>query len=239
MATPMTPTLIVTRPEAQGTAFGQAIATTWGRPLHVIQSPLIAIEPVSASVGPADALIFTSVHGVAGAVRLGLPKGLPAWCVGPRTAEAATAAGYKATTGPGNASGLVADLITAQPAGRLAHLRGAHARGDIAADLRQAGLDCTDTVVYAQEPLALSDRAAQTLAGKSPVVVTLFSPRTGVIFAESGPYNAVVHAVVISQAVKDAISDLHPAEVITAATPDAAGMQRAVLAALAAVDGVS
>lgn len=230
----MTPTLIVTRPKDQGEDFGRAIAERWDGPLDIILSPLLRIVPITAKVDVPDALIFTSVNGVAAAQRLQVPGGLAAWCVGEKTAQAAAVAGYDPITGPGDATGLLAAIITAQPDGRLAHFRGKHARGDIAANLTQAGLTCADVVAYDQEELPLSEAAQMALAGNSPVIVPLFSPRTGMIFSANGPYQAKVHAVVISDAVKAVLEPLALETATKASQPDAMAMQDAVLLALKA-----
>ncbi|MEM8539131.1 MAG: uroporphyrinogen-III synthase, partial [Pseudomonadota bacterium] len=98
----MTPTLIMTRPSGQGTAFVAAVRQAWAQPLHIIDSPLLEIQHTAIDVGQVDGVIFTSVNGVVGASGL---TGLQAWCVGAKTAAAARAAGFKAIAGPGDADG--------------------------------------------------------------------------------------------------------------------------------------
>lgn len=233
----MTPTLIVTRPAPASAAFADSIRAAWGGPLDVIISPLLQIVPVEAAMPAADALILTSVNGVEAAARLGLPQGMPAWCVGGKTARAAAKAGFAAQTGPGDAAGLRDQIIAARPKGTLAHIRGTHTRGEIAPTLQAAGIPCADVVAYDQQALPLSDAALAALGGKSVVILPLFSPRTGVIFTQSGPYQAKVHAVAISAAVADAVSPLTLDSVTVAGSPDAAAMQDAVLVVLQRVTG--
>ena len=228
----MTPTLIVTRPEEQGAAFAKAVKARWDGPLRVIMAPLMAIVPCDADPGRPDALIFTSAHGVAAAMRFGLPAGLPAWCVGTRTAELAHAAGFLPKTGPGDAEGLLADIIAAHPTGTLAHIRGRHSRGQISKKLQDAGISCADVVAYDQAAQPLPTEAREALMGHDPVVVPLFSPRTAEIFAAEGTFSAPLTLIAISAAAADALGDDLQGHTMVADTPDADAMVDAVVAAL-------
>lgn len=224
----------MTRPKAQSASFADMVVAAWNGPLTVVHSPLIEIVWIDTPPSAGEVLIFTSVNGVAAAKRMTLPKGRPAWCVGDKTAKAARNAGFAPKTGPGDADGLVADIIAANPRVRLAHIRGMHTRGDVSARLAAAGVNCDDVIAYDQRALTLNAAAKSALAGKSPVIVPLFSPRTGVIFAQQGPYQAKVYAPVISEAVKDALEPSLVARVDLANRPDANAMLDATLAALGA-----
>lgn len=233
----MTPTLILTRPLAQSESFAAKVASAWARPLDVIIAPLIEIVPVAAEMPDADMVIFTSANGVHAARNLGLRAGMTAWCVGAKTAEVAKEAGFASVIGPGDADGLVAKLINAHPTGRLAHIRGKHARGDVASRLNQAGLHCADVIAYDQKACQLSAQAQAALCADAPVVLPLFSPRSSTILSEQGPSTAPVHAIALSQAVADAIDPALGLRVTVTARPDASAMLEAVLSALAAAGG--
>ena len=165
---PMTPTLIVTRPVLQGDGFAADIATRWHGPLTIIQSPLIEIVPIASQVDQLDGAIFTSTNGVGAAEIMELPKGLTAWCVGAKTAEAARKVGFCPITGPGDAEGLVNAIIANAPKGKLVHIRGRHARGDVCTTLVAAGLHCIDVVAYDQQPLQLNEDAKVALSAEYP-----------------------------------------------------------------------
>ncbi|WP_333713793.1 uroporphyrinogen-III synthase [Yoonia sp.] len=227
----MIPTLLLTRPEGRNDPFAGMVRAQWHGPLDVLASPLLEISFVAATPPKADALIFTSVNGVAAAGHLGL-TGHPAWCVGDRTAEVARDAGFAAETAQGDAKALVAHIIAAQPTGRLAHIRGIHARGDVARTLNAAGLICEDVVAYDQLVGELTPEAKAVLAGQAPVVAPLFSPRTATILTRQGPFEAPLHIAVMSDAVRDAIEPLAVAELVVAESPDAASMAKAVLGVL-------
>lgn len=228
----MTPILIVTRPVNQGASFAADIAKEWQRPLTVLQSPLLEIVPVPTGVPDFDEAIFTSVNGVAAAAEMGLRRGMRAWCVGDRTAQAAAKAGFVPVTGPGNADSLVQVLLSVRPAGILAHIRGRHARGDICHRLNAAGLSCLDVVAYDQRALDLSLAAKSAVNGSDPVVFPLFSPRTSTILNTQGPFAAPVYVVAISHAVADTLDQGLALRCVVAASMDVKGMQQAVLAML-------
>ncbi len=228
----MKPTLIMTRPERQGTVFVQRLQDQWPGDIHVIQAPLLDILPIDVQLPDVAGLIFTSVNGVAQAKRLGARPEMPAFCVGQKTSDAAATAGFSPRTGPGNAKGLMTKIARERPNGPLAHIRGEHARGAIAQTLTAAGVPCHDVVAYMQTPRQLSDTAATALAGKFPVVLPLFSPRTGTILSEQGPFTAPVHIAAISRA---ALPDLAAAQAEIAAQPDEDAMIDATIACLQVV----
>ena len=86
----MTPTLIITRPEPAGGSFASRVIASLGRDIPVIYSPAFRIAWLDAVLPQTDNVIFTSQNGVVAAQRLDLPQTATAWCVGDRTAKAAT-----------------------------------------------------------------------------------------------------------------------------------------------------
>lgn len=236
---PMIPTLILTRPLAQSESFAADIVARWDGPLRIIQSPLMTIVPVDARFDAPDAVIFTSAYGVAAAVAFDLAKGLVAWCVGRKTAELARLAGFAPIVGPGDADGLVTDIIAAKPSGSLIHIRGTHSRGDVCARLRQAGLMCDDVVAYDQTELPLAGDAKSALSASDPLIFPLFSPRTAAILAKQGPFAAPIHAVVMSDAVANALGNMCLEGVTRSPRPDGAAMRDATLAVMRAQFGRS
>lgn len=235
----MTPTLIVTRPTPQGEAFAQAVQMRWNRPLHVILSPLIRIEPVpvSTDLRNLNGIILTSANGVAAAKRLQLPANLTAWCVGQKTGALAKQAGFNPIIGPSDADALVQLVIKNAPTAEIAHVRGRHTRGDICVQLTQAGIMCIDVVAYDQVACALTDHARDKLKGKEPVVFPLFSPRTATILSGEGSFAAPTYIVAMSNAVKAAVSNLTNVKLEIAARPDEKAMVVATLNACALTQG--
>ena len=226
----MKPTLIVTRPAAQGAAFG----AQFGQYANVILSPLIEIvpKPVAINLTEIAGFVFTSVHGVNAA---NLPAGFPAFCVGPKTALAAAAKGLDVMVGPGDASGLVKSIVARGICGPLAHLRGRHTSGNVAQNLSDSGVPCSDYVAYEQVAIDLNDAAKDALRGKNSVVLPLFSPRTATILSAKGRFLAPVHLVVMSNKVKEAAKTVDVVSITVAAQPTGAAMVDATVARLLAL----
>ncbi|MGY6411395.1 MAG: uroporphyrinogen-III synthase [Alkalilacustris sp.] len=239
-----TPVLLLTRPRAQSERFAAGLAGCLATLPRVI-SPLIEIVPQTLAVDPEPyaTLIFTSENGVASfAAQSGL-RDRPAWCVGPRTAEAAAKAGFavrSAEAEGGTAEALIGALRVARPATPLLHLRGAHAVTDLAGRLTAEGLACGETVVYAQQECRPSAEALAALAGTRPVLLPLFSPRSaalaaGAVRAARGSATGAgavgrLHPVAISAAAAERWRRSWPGEsrVVVACSPDAKGMTEAL-----------
>ncbi|MFT3690836.1 uroporphyrinogen-III synthase [Paenirhodobacter sp.] len=172
------PTVLVTRPAEAAARFADAFRARFGADWPVVSAPLTEIVPTGTEVPQADVLIFTSERGVTvpGAGRL-------AYCVGTRTAQAARAAGFRVVTGPGEARGLCALILSERPRGRIVHARGLEVARPIAAELTRAGLPTAEVIVYRQQDLPLSPQARGLLDRPGPILVPLFSPRGAARFA--------------------------------------------------------
>lgn len=217
----VTPTILLTRPQEASARFAAQIGGVTGWP--VLIAPLLRIVPVAhdaARLRDAVGLVFTSENGVAAA---GEGRGRPAICVGPRTAQAARAAGFEATAGPGDAARLM-PMLAGLGLGWL-HPRGAH----IAAELPVPGI-----TVYDQQALPLSAAGRALLRGQAPVVLPLFSPRSARLAAQAARDAAApLWLAAISAAAAAAWGQAGgpvPARRVVADAPDAGGMARAIAA---------
>lgn len=148
------------RPQPGAAATAKAAAALGLDPLV---HPIFAVRPVAWEPVPrdtVDAVLLGSANAVRhGGEALALLQGVPAYCVGQTTAEAAEAAGFAvARTGSG---GLQSVLDALDPAHRrVLRLAGA-ARVPLTAP---AGVTMTTRVVYASVPLPMSDALRRALA---------------------------------------------------------------------------
>ena len=227
------PILLLTRPAAAAARFLAAVRAA-GAGARAIISPLIELEFLVPDLPEiaVSGLILTSENGATGAGRLGLAAGTRAFCVGDQTARAARRAGFQAISAGGDADALVALILARAEVGPLLHLRGEHARGDVATRLSALGVPTRDITAYRQNRLPLTPDAQLALAGEEGIVAPLFSPRTASIMADSGPFRAPLTVVAISAAVADASAALAPRDVILAPRSDGVAMLRATIAAL-------
>lgn len=236
MATPPHPVLLLTRPAAQSARFARSVEERLG-PLDVVTASLIDLCFLDAPIpGGMRGVIFTSENGVRAYARLAKAAGQVAWCVGDRTAEAARAAGFAAQSAAGDAEALAALLIAGKVKGPLLHVRGVHARGHLAERLNSADIETREAVLYDQRARPLGSEAQQVLAGATPVLAPLFSPRTARLFAqEAQAALAPLHIVALSPAVAGALDGLPRASLDIAKRPDAEAMIAALAQRLAAL----
>lgn len=202
--------------------------------MPAVVSPVIEVVPQPfdvAAVSGAE-LVFTSANAVrAAAARVNL-CGKRAWVVGPRTAEAARREGMDVVSADGDADALLALLCKAGPEAPLVHLRGVHTRGDIAGRLSAAGLPTQSVIVYDQRPRALTAEAVGLLAGKAPVLIPLYSPRTARLLGDAcAGIRAPATVVAISNATASAWP--HGGRMIICKLPNGRAMMQAIADAAA------
>ncbi len=234
--------IILTRPAEQGARFAQELLARFDGAINVIQSPLLSPQYLQPEIGPGpwNALIFTSAtavtaSGLLGPIRARLPR--KAYCVGDRTAEVARSLGFEAISAKGSAASLCATIRDAGEPGPLLHLRGEETAGDISAELNLAGIETYEAVLYREIAQALTAEARITLRGELPVILPVFSPRSGKILAQelaALPHSAALLTVAISPAVAVTLDPITVMRRFVADRPDAESMLIAVGQALTA-----
>jgi uroporphyrinogen-III synthase len=119
---------------------------------------------------------------------------------------------------------LVSRVLAERPKGPLLHLRGQHARGDVAARLTAGGVGTVERVVYDQRARPLSEEAGAVLGGAAPVVAPVFSPRSAALLAQVGRVVAPLAIAAISPAAAEAARPLGALRTVIADHPDGAAM---------------
>lgn len=238
------PHLLLTRPRAQSERFAAVMRARLHGDIRITVAPLVEIVPLPLPAGLADAasgLVFTSENGVAAFAKGSARRDLTAWCVGPRTAQAARDAGFcTVEQAGGDAEALGARLRQAAPRGLLLHLRGRHVAADLAEILRADGIDLRGCVVYAQPARPLDPAALALLARPGTVVAPLFSARTACLLRDALseiPLRARLEPVAISAAVArvwEGGSD--PVRMPVSEAPNAAAMADVVAARIRALE---
>jgi uroporphyrinogen-III synthase len=232
------PTLLLTRPADAAARFADDFRARFGADWPVVVAPLNERVP-TGNLPPLDTvrtLIFTSEAGVAAFAALSSRRDFAVWCVGGRTAETAAAAGFQPETGPGDGAGLVRHLTAHSPPGPCLHLRGRHAAVDMAGALNSAGIETESAIIYDQRALPLTDEARALLAGREPVLLPLFSPRSARLAAAAlADVKAPLAVAALSPAVAAAAAAIPARATAVAATPDAGGMLDALAGLLAGV----
>jgi len=224
------PTVILTRPLEQSRRFADELAARFGPGLAVFVSPLSHAEFLAAPVpGGVRTLVFTSENGVDAFAARTPDRSPDVICVGDRTAARARAAGFsRVATGPGDAGGLSASLLSRPPASPVLVVRGREQAHDIAADLRSAGIRAESVCLYRMEDDPPSDEALAAAAGPAPVILPLFSPNAAsraMVLRQPGSRLLVA---ALSPAVARAAEGLAPIAVEVAERPDSGSMIDAI-----------
>ena len=224
--TEQTPALLMTRPMAASEAFVGDLAQ------RVLLGPVV-ISPVLEIVGlPHDpvepdvaGIILTSANALA---YYRGPMSGPAFCVGPRTTQAARAAGFESVQAGETADALVDYIASHPPTGALVHLHGRHTRGDVASRLRHVGINVRERETYDQKSRPLTPEAHALLNGDYPVILPLFSPRSADLVCKELTGHAPRWVVAMSDSVRDVAARANAEHMIVAPRPDGAAMCAAV-----------
>ena len=221
------PLLVMTRPRAAAERFVSALAEPVRAELQVVIAPLVEIAPTGLEPDLSDArgVILTSANGVSHAPE---GQGLPAYCVGPRTAEAARARGWHVIRTEPNAAELLKVLQAEPIPGPLVHLCGRHRRGEIAATLSAAGIPVTEQVLYDQPLQPPSARMLRAFAGEVPVILPLFSPRTAAHLAAQITSALGTNVLAMSEAVAAPLAGVRFAQVMVVPKPTGDEMARGI-----------
>lgn len=217
--------LLLTRPEGASRRFAAAVQGALGGGWRVVISPLMKTRFLAVPLPDCDTLVFTSETAVRAVARIGTDRRALAWCVGPRTEEAARAAGFSTKRGGGTAEELVAAILADRPGGAVFCPRAQDQAVDLARLLNSAGIETVSAIVYAQIAHPPTDEATRVMAGADPVILPLFSARSARLARAAFPdHRAPLCVAAISAQVAQEADGLGARQVALAETPDAAGM---------------
>lgn len=200
------PVILLTRPEASSHKLARIWSDRFGNRVTFCIAPLMSIsfEPKLPNLDGIKTLIFTSANGVAGYIGAGGPRNLPCYTVGDVTARAAKDAGLQAVSAGGDAGALIRLILRDGAQGPMLHLRGAHARGEIAERLSMQGCPVAQTIIYTQHDVPLNAEARALLDGTAPVLLPIFSPRSAILLG-SGPMKAPTYVIAMSGTVASSV----------------------------------
>ncbi|WP_316014469.1 uroporphyrinogen-III synthase [Roseobacter sp. HKCCA0434] len=216
------PEILLTRPRAASERFAAELPEGW----RALIAPLMEIEFRKIAVGAQGAagVVFSSANGVEAWRRAG-GGGVPAFCVGGRTARAAREAGCEVMATGAD----LAALVPLLPGGRLIHVRGVHTTRPLAELV--PGAEVEERIGYAAAARPLTDEAQAALAAGILDAVACFSPRSAALLVAEARAEwrlERTRLVALSGAVAQALSPLgRPVEI--AARPDAAALRDVLL----------
>jgi uroporphyrinogen-III synthase len=215
------PRVLVTRAEPGAS---ETAARLLARNYDPVVEPAFTLRHLHPDLPPFDTLAFTSANGVRAFAKLSTLRDVPVFCVGRRTLAAAQSLGFaNAVSADGDVTAL-GELIRERlpPGARLLHSGNEDARGDLAGQLRRAGIDARFVATYLAEPSPRPGPAlAAHLAGREKLDAALVhSPAAGAIlagFVTASPGAPVLPLAGISDS---ALAAAHGVLSESAATPD-------------------
>ena len=229
--------VLVTRPQVDAAPF---IAALENQNAEVWHFPLMEIVPISVAQLPANvsALAFTSANGVRAFVAQFGVVDLPVFSVGEASASCARETGFAQVSAAGGNVETLSKLIIERVGGPhvgdgvLLHAGGRHRAGDLIGALEAGGVRAARIDLYeARAAQALPVEICAMLSDGAPIWVSLFSPRTAMIF-EGLTRDMLklkqVHALCLSQNVVDALTPDAYESITVAQTPDIEGMLNAL-----------
>lgn len=224
------PVLLMTRPKAASERFLAELARDGVVDFDVVISPLFDIEPAKSlpDLTGIAALAFTSANAVACYVDLGGRLDIPCYTVGPATTEAAKSRGMAPIPSTGSAVDLQTLILRNPPDGLLFHLHGTHVTGNLARDLTDAGVPTHSAVIYDQAARSLNKMAFDALISRLPVVIPVFSPRSGQLLACTLAQGTSLLVAAMSSVVADTVQGERINRICIAQTPDSASMRLCV-----------
>lgn len=223
------PTLLLIRPDVSSRRFLKDLRAAMGSDWPAVISPLMQTRFFDAAIPVCTSIVFTSETAVRAVERLSTDRTAVAWCVGPRTEEAARTAGFRTRGGPGSAEGLAEAIIVAEPEGLVFCPTAADRAFDMAETLKKAGIETISTEIYTQEACPPNADAVALLAKSGPVILPIFSARSGRLAAAafaSRPARLLIAA--ISEQVAAEARALAPERMVVASTPDAEALIAAI-----------
>jgi len=234
------PAILLTRPPEQSARFAQALLAAWPG-LRVVISPILApyfISPALPNVA-FGTLILTSETGVEAARRIAaegrvLPRS--AFCVGDRTARAAQAAGFAATSASGDAEALLALILARKPDTPLLHIHGRETRGELFERLNSAGIETISAIGYEQNLQPLTPEAEELLRSGRPVLAPVFSPRSAQALADECARVGATSPLTIAAISAAAAAPFAQSDVLLATHPDAAMLMQVIVSRLASLN---
>ncbi len=170
-------TLLLTRMRLQSEAFAAELAQISEIKCHIAPMQEMRDLPVEIDFDGVDGLVFTSKNGVKSFARRWQRRDIPAYCVGPATADTASDLGMIAHAASGNSQSL-AKLINGAGVQNPLHLHGLHKAGDLPVKGRSI-------VIYEQVALPLDAKTISLLTGGKIDAIALFSPRSAQLLADA------------------------------------------------------
>ena len=178
--------ILITRSFDQSRRFSERLVKKFDNKLDISISPIIKIKPLYLNVelNSFDGIIFTSENAIKVCKKIDISSHKKIFCVGRQTKKMAEKNGLKVSNTGKDTASLIKLLLTIKIKTRLLYLCGKNISVDLSKTFSSSGsvTVCTKAI-YDQTPLKLTLNAINILSQKKPVLVPIFSERSGHILS--------------------------------------------------------
>ena len=180
---------LITRPQEDAAALAVALDRRGITPMlaPMMQTKFFPLD-ISADVGRAQAMLFTSRNGVRAFSRVSDRRDVKVFAVGDSTANLAGDAGFFGAESAGGDSADLARLVVDRLSptdGPVLHIAGKTIAGDLSGTLSADGFEVIRHTLYEARPVrALTQETAGAIRSGEIDYVLFFSPRTARVFSD-------------------------------------------------------
>lgn len=230
--------VLITRPKEDAAAIRQELR---GRGIQVMLDPMLVIEHFEdegIDLSGAQGLLFTSSNGVRAFAMVSEDRSLPTYCVGDETARTCRGFGFSDVHSAAGDVDTLANYVIGHcrpEEGRLIHVAGSVAAGDLAGALGAQGFTVDRVPLYRAAPAtALADETRTAMKNGRLDGILFFSPRTALTFVNLARTAGLadscrgVIAFCLSAAVAKRVEALPWRRVVVAAEPSRAALLTAL-----------
>ncbi|MDD3287903.1 MAG: uroporphyrinogen-III synthase [Alphaproteobacteria bacterium] len=216
--------VLITRPQEAASELANKLIKAG---YSVLSEPMFSIQKLDAAkpnTSSTNAIILTSRNALTSLNEIKDLLALPCFCVGPKTAEAAAAKGFKNIKHSEGSKTELLELINAHTptTATLLHICGTATDDYISAALTKTGRKVNMWRVYEAKPFsAFSPELRQALEKNEINAALFFSPRTARIFAPLAAENncANITAIAISAEAAEPLKTLNWKQIAIAQKP--------------------
>tara|TARA_Y100000746_G_C15429249_1_gene417846 strand:- start:440 stop:1132 length:693 start_codon:yes stop_codon:yes gene_type:complete len=216
--------ILITRPIVQSRRFYSYLIRNFGNRVNIIISPVIKIKPFVVDIGlnQFDGIIFTSENAVKAFEKLDINTKKGIFCVGRQTAKYAEFIGLSVSHTERDTTDLIAFLLKNKIQLRLLYLCGNNISVDLTKALSTSLTSVYSKVIYEQVPMKLTREAIELLSQKNPVLVPIFSERSGCFLSKqfTKKMTSPRIAVCLSSQIANNIAKNEYDKILTSQNPD-------------------
>lgn len=179
--------ILITRSSEQSRRFSERLVKEFNNKLDISISPILEIKPLHPNIefDTFDGIIFTSENAIKVFKKIDISSDKQIFCVGRQTEKLAEKIGLKVSHTEKDTVDLIKLLLKIKIKTRLLYLCGKNISVDLSSVFSSNDfVTICSKAIYDQIPLKLTPNAINILSQKKPILVPIFSERSGQILSK-------------------------------------------------------